>query len=115
MIEASGKYIAVKEIQSNDNVLLIGDSVGLEKVKVVSISKKADEDISYQNYFTIKKGSEIYIIVGTEQHPYISVDNEKVFFITIDDIVAVEPDTVEMKTYLMNDEKCCGEDLNKGE
>lgn len=111
MIEACGKYIAVKEIQSDNNVLLIGDSVGLEKVKIVSISRKSSEDLYYQNYFKVKKDSEVYIKVGIESHPYISVDNEKVFFITIEDIVAVEPNTVEMKTYLMDDEKCCVEAL----
>lgn len=115
MIEACGKYIAVKEIQSNSNALIIGDSVGLEKVKVVSFSKKIDEDVSYQNYFNLKKGSEIYITVGTEAHPYISVGNEKIFFITLDDIAAVEQDTVDMKTYLMNDDKCCVNDLKKQE
>lgn len=113
MIESCGKYIAVKEIQSDNNVLLIGDSVGLEKVKIVSISRKSSEDLYYQNYFKVKNGSEVYIKVGTEPHPYISVDNEKVFFVTIDDIVAVEPDTVDMKTYLMDDKKCCVEESKK--
>lgn len=95
MIKAFGSNIAVKEIQKQDNVLLIGDSVGLERVIVVSIPDELWKSISSVNDYALGKGSEIYIKVDSSKPtPYITVDNEKIFFISPADIVAVDTDTV---------------------
>lgn len=95
MIRAFGSNIAVKEIQKQDNVLLIGDSVGLERVVVLSMSDGLWKSICSANDYVLKTGSEIYIKVDSSKPtPYVTVDNEKIFFISPEDIVAVDTDTV---------------------
>lgn len=95
MIRAFGSNIAVKEIQKQDNVLLIGDSVGLERVVVLSMSDGLWKSICSANDYALKTGSEIYIKVDSSKPtPYVTVDNEKIFFISPEDIVAVDTDTV---------------------
>ena len=95
MIQALGNYISVKEIESKGTGLFISDSVGLERVKIVSISKDNEYYISQSEDFKIVEGSEVYIkIDNTKPTPYIKDGNDKVFFITFDDIVAVDTNTV---------------------
>lgn len=100
MIKAFGSYIAVKEIQKQENVLFIGDSVGLEKVVVVSIPKDIYEYVVSINDYALDENAEVYIKVDSSKPvPYVTVDNEKIFFITLEDIVAVD-----MKTVKVNEE-----------
>lgn len=95
MIRAFGSNIAVKEIQKQENVLFVGDSVGLERVIVVSMTDELWKSISSANDCVLKTGSEVYIKVDSSNpKPYITVDNEKIFFISPEDIVAVDTDTV---------------------
>lgn len=97
MIKAFGSNIAVKEIQKQDSLLFIGDSVGLERVVVVSIPDELWKSISSVNDYSLEEGSEIYIKVDSSKKPYITVGNEKVFFILPEEIVAVDTDTVKFK------------------
>ncbi len=95
MIKAFGSNIAVKEIQKQENVLFVGDSVGLERVIIVSIPDELWRSISSVNDYALGEGSEVYIKVDSSNpKPYITVDNERVFFISPDEIVAVDTDTV---------------------
>ena len=95
MIKAFGSNIAVKEIQKQENVLFVGDSVGLERVIVVSIPDELWKSISSVNDYALGEGSEVYIKVDSSNpKPYITVDNERVFFISPDEIVAVDTETV---------------------
>ena len=98
MIKAFGSNIAVKEIQKQESLLFIGDSVGLERVIVVSIPDELWKSISSVNDYSLEEGSEIYIKVDSSKPtPYVTVDNEKIIFISPDDIVAVDTDTVKFK------------------
>ena len=95
MIKAFGSNIAVKEIQKQENVLFVGDSVGLERVIIVSIPDELWRSISSVNGYALVEGSEVYIKVDSSNpKPYITVDNERVFFISPDEIVAVDTETV---------------------
>lgn len=95
MIKAFGSNIAVKEIQKQENVLFVGDSVGLERVIIVSIPDELWRSISSVNDYALGEGSEVYIKVDSSNpKPYITVDNERVFFISPDEIVAVDTETV---------------------
>ena len=95
MIKAFGSNIAVKEIQKQENVLFVGDSVGLERVIIVSIPDELWRSISSVNGYALVEGSEVYIKVDSSNpKPYITVDNERVFFILPDEIVAVDTETV---------------------
>lgn len=95
MIRAFGSNIAVKEIQKQENVLFVGDSVGLERVIIVSIPDELWRSISSVNDYALGEGSEVYIKVDSSNpKPYITVDNERVFFISPDEIVAVDTETV---------------------
>ena len=98
MIKAFGSNIAVKEIQKQDSLLFIGDSVGLERVVVVSIPDELWKSISSVNDYSLEEGSEIYIkVYPSNPKQYITVGNEKVFFILPEEIVAVDTDTVKFK------------------
>lgn len=95
MIQALGNYISVKEIEHEGTGLFISDSVGLERVKIVSISKDNEYYISQSEDFTIVEGSEVYIKVNrAKPKAYIQDGNDKVFFITFDEIVGVDTNTV---------------------
>jgi hypothetical protein len=95
MIQALGSYISVKEIESKGTGLFISDSVGLERVKIVSISKDNEYYVSQSEDFKIVEGSEVYIKVNRNNpKAYIQDGKDKVFFITLEDIVGVDTDTV---------------------
>lgn len=98
MIKAFGSNIAVKEIPKQENILFIGDSVGLERVIIVSIPDEVWKAISSLNDYSLEEGSEIYIKIDINNpKPYITVGNEKVFFISPEEIVAVDTNTVKFK------------------
>ena len=101
MIGAFEKYIAVKETQIQEMGLIIGDSVGLAKVTVVSIPKRIRESIGWTNDYKLKEGSKVYIKTRSEKYPYISIDKEKIIFVEVDDIVAADLDTVEKHEYCL--------------
>lgn len=92
-IQAFNNFIGVAELEAKKDSLFVSNCVGLEKVKVVTISPKTREELytKYKEY--LDKDSIIYIRVDGHQEPYVLVDGKKVFFIDENRIVAVDPST----------------------
>lgn len=91
MIKAFIGYIGVKEVEHKDNSLFISDSVGLERVKIVTLPDEVND-------YSIDVNTEVYIkIDSSKPTPYIRQGNDKLFFIKPEDIVAVDSETVKYK------------------
>lgn len=92
-IQAFNNFIGVVELEAQKGSLVVSDCVGLEKVKVVTISPVTRKELYDKYREFLQEGSIIYIRVDKQQEPYILVDGKKVFFIDESRIVAVDPST----------------------
>lgn len=98
MIRAFNDYIGVKEVEHKDNSLFISDSVGLERVKIVTLPDEVRQYFDQVNDYSIGENTEVYIkIDSSKPTPYIRQGNDKLFFIKPEDIVAVDSETVKYK------------------
>lgn len=99
MIIAFNDYIGVKEVEHKDNSLFISDSVGLERVKIVTLPDEVRQYFDQvNNDYSIDENTEVYIkIDSSKTTPYIRQGNDKLFFIKSEDIVAVDSETVKYR------------------